>query len=82
LVEGQSVSDICDARGLNPTQFYRWHKAFFEKGAAAFERTDKCTVQAEQRRVSELEAKLKREDTVIAEIMEDRIAEEEGRGAL
>jgi transposase-like protein len=25
LAEGQSVSDICDARGLNPTQFYRWH---------------------------------------------------------
>jgi transposase-like protein len=26
LVEGQSVSDICDARGLNPTQFYAGRK--------------------------------------------------------
>ncbi len=82
LVEGESVSDICDARGLNPTQFYRWQKEFFENGAAAFEKTDKRTVQAEQRRVSELEAKLKKKDTVIAEIMEDLIAEKKGRGAL
>ena len=82
LLEGKSVSDICDAHGLNPTQFYRWQKEFFENGAAAFEKTDKRTVKAEQRRVSELEAKLKKKDTVIAEIMEDLIAEKKGRGAL
>jgi transposase-like protein len=82
LVEGKSISDICDARGLNPTQFYRWQKEFFENGAAAFEKTAKRTVQAEQRRVSALEAKLKKKDTVIADIMEDLIAEKKGRGAL
>ena len=82
LVEGESVSDICDAHGLNPTQFYRWQKEFFENGAAVFEKMDKRTAKAEQRRVSELEAKLKKKDTVIAEIMEDLIAEKKGRGAL
>ncbi len=81
LLEGKSVSDICDAHGLNPTQFYRWQKEFFENGASVFEKTDKRTVKAEQRRVSELEAKLKKKDTVIAEIMEDLIAEKKGRGA-
>ena len=49
LLEGKAVSDVCDAQGLNPTQFYRWQKEFFENGAAAFERTDKRTVQAEDR---------------------------------
>jgi transposase-like protein len=82
LLEGQSVSDVCDAHGLNPTQFYRWQKEFFENGAAAFERIDKRTAQAEQRRRAELEAKLKKKDSVIAEIMEDLIAEKKGRGAL
>jgi len=82
LVEGKSVSDVCDAHGLNPTQFYRWQKEFFENGAAVFEKADKRTVQAQQRRVSELEAKLKKKDTVIAEIMADLIAEKKGRGAL
>ena len=55
--------------------------ARFDVGAAAFEKEDKRTVQAQQRRVSELEAKLKKKDTVIAEIMEDLIAEKKGRGA-
>ena len=45
-------------------------------------RTDKRTVQAEQRRHAELEAKLKKKDSVIAEIMEDLIAEKKGRRAL
>ena len=81
LVEGKSVSDVCDAHGLNPNVFYRWQKEFFENGAAAFEKTDKRSVQAEQRRRGELEAKLKKKDMVIAEIMEDLIAEKKGRGA-
>lgn len=81
LLEGKSVADICDARGLNPTQFYRWQKEFFENGASVFEKTDNRTVKAEQRRVSELEAKLKKKDSVIAEIMEDLIAEKKRGGA-
>ena len=82
LLEGKSVSDVCDAHGLNPNLFYRWQKEFFENGAAAFEKTDKRTAQAEQRRFAELQAKLKKKDSVIAEIMEDLIAEKKGRGAL
>lgn len=80
LLEGQPVSDVCDAHGLNPTQFYRWQKEFFENGAAAFERKDKRTTQAEQRRQAALETKLKKKDSVIAEIMEELIAEKKGRG--
>ena len=82
LLEGRPVSDVCDAHGLNPNVFYRWQKALFENGAAAFEKTDKRSAQAEQRRWAELEAKLKKKDSVIAEIMEDLIAEKKGRGAL
>lgn len=81
LLEGRSVSDVCDTHGLNPNLFYRWQKEFFENGAAAFEKTDKRTAQAEQRRRAELEAKLKMKDTVIAEIMEDLIAEKKRHGA-
>ena len=80
LVEGQTVSEVCDAHGLNPTQFYRWQKELFENGAAVFERTDKRTEAAQQRRQAELEAKLKKKDSVIAEIMEELIAEKNGGG--
>ena len=80
LVEGKSVSDVCDTHGLNPTQFYRWQKEFFENGAAAFEKADKRVAQAQQRRLTELEDRLKKKDTVIAEIMEDLIAEKKRHG--
>ena len=36
LLEGKAVSDVCDAHDLKPNVFYRWQKAFFENGAAAF----------------------------------------------
>ena len=42
--------------------------------------TDKRTEQAAQRRYAELEAKLAKKDTVIAQIMEDLIAEKNGGG--
>ena len=69
LLEGKPVSDVCDSHGLKPSLFYRWRKAFFENGAAAFEKTDRRTAQAQQRRTAELEARLKKKDNVIAEIM-------------
>lgn len=60
LLEGQPVSDVCDAQELNPTQFCRWQQKFFENGAAAFMRTNKHIVntntgrQAEQQRLYQL----------------------------
>ena len=38
LLEGQSISDLCDQHGLNPNVFYRGQKQFFANGAAAFDR--------------------------------------------
>ena len=58
FLEGRTISDVCDAYDLNPTQFYRWQKEYIENGAKAFERTNKRTAQAAQRRQVELEGKL------------------------
>ena len=82
LLEGKPVSDVCDSHGLKPSIFYRWQKEFFENGAAAFEKTDRRTAQAQQRRTAELEARLKKKDNVIAEIMEDLINEKKRPGGL
>ena len=76
------MSDDCDSHGLKPSLFYRWQKEFFENGAAAFEKTDRRTAQAQQRRTAELEARLKKKDKAIAEIMEDLINEKKDLGAL
>ena len=80
LLEGKPVSDDCDPHGLNPSLFYRWQKEFFENGATAFEKTDRRTAEVQQRRTAELEARLKKKDNVIAEIMEDLINEKKPGG--
>lgn len=36
LLDGVTVSDLCDANGLDPTLYYRWQKEFFDAGEAAF----------------------------------------------
>lgn len=82
LLEGKPVSDDCDSHGLKPSLFTRWQKECFENGAAAFEKTDRRTAQAQQRRTAELEARLKKKDNVIAEIMEDLINEKKDLGGF
>jgi transposase-like protein len=73
LVEKMPVSDVCDRHGLNPTVFYRWQKAFFANGAAAFERGDEAPRRRLEARVEKLQAKLARKDEVIAELLEDHV---------
>ena len=41
LVDGESVSSICESLKLQPSQFYSWQKQFFENGASAFKQTQK-----------------------------------------
>ena len=73
LVDGASVSEVCDEYGLKPTVFYRWQKAFFENGAAAFERRNDARERKLERKVEQLNAKLAHKDEVIGEIMADHV---------
>ena len=74
LLEGTAISEICQREGIHPTLFYQWQRTFFENGAAAFSspRTETKSSAAE-RKIESLEARVKRKDEVIAEIMEDFI---------
>jgi len=75
LVEKQAVSDICEKHDLQPTVFYRWLKEFFENGAAAFEKgPGKKALRHEKRKLEAMEAKLRKKDEVIAELMEEHVA--------
>ena len=38
LLEGGAVSELCEKHGIHPTVFYRWQKALFENGEAAFDK--------------------------------------------
>ena len=75
LLEGKTISEICEAEQIQPTLFYLWQKTFFEKGTAAFEngRPPARIFSQNEHKIAALESKLRRKDEVIAEIMEDLV---------
>jgi len=86
LIEKEPVSDICDARGINPNVFYKWQKLFFENGAAAFAQTGIGCKNGHSKtlenKISKLQAKLASKDEVIAEIMESHIELKKSLGEI
>ena len=83
LVEGVAVSDLCDEFRLQPTVFCRWQKALFENGASVFEnRSNGKHQQAGERKIQALEAKLRRKDEVLSELMEEHVALKKSLGEL
>lgn len=84
LVDNVPVSDLCDELGLQPTVFYRWQKMLFENGASAFgnHRSNGKRREAEHRKIEALEAKLRRKDEVLSELMEEHVALKKSLGEL
>jgi transposase-like protein len=83
LVDKVPVSDLCDELGLQPTVFYRWQKQLFENGISVFEKhSNGKKGGAEERRIEALEAKLRRKDEVLSELMEEHVALKKSLGEL
>jgi transposase-like protein len=70
LVEREEVSAICEGLKIHPNQFYEWQKLFFENGVKAFESQEKQEEAVLRTKISALESKLQRKDTVLSELME------------
>ena len=73
LVDKVPISDLCDELGLYPNQVYGWLKEFFENGHVAFDngRKGKAVEDAKDKKIEQLQAKLQRKDSVLAELMEE-----------
>jgi transposase len=84
LVEKVAVSTLCDEHGLQPAQIYTWLKEFFENGHAAFDngRASRAAEHAKDSRIEQLEAKLQRKDSVLAELMEEHVLLKKELGEL
>jgi transposase len=81
LLEHKPISQLCEQESIHPTLFDQWQKAFFENGAAAFQRSPRTeTQQKRDHLVEALEARLKRKDEVIAIIAEDLMREKKSMG--
>jgi transposase len=82
LLDHVAISQLCEKHGLKPTQFYQWQKQLFESGDAVFERRPTLSNRAETRRIEALEAKLRKKDEVLGELMEEHVALKKERGGL
>jgi len=81
LVDGVSLSDLCDLYNIHPTMFYRWQKAFFEKGHMVFENTEARSSTTEKQ-IVKLEQKLTRKNEVLSELMEEHVALKKSLGEI
>jgi transposase len=82
LVDKMPISDVCDEYQILPTMFYKWQKQLFENGAAAFERVSKRTVNAHERQIAALEAKIQQKNEVVAELLQEHVELKKELGEL
>jgi transposase len=82
LVDQVPVSNLCDEYQLQPTVFYDWQKQFFENGASAFIRDSGRQKRIEEQRIQQLEAKLRRKNEVLSELMEEHLQFKKDLGEL
>jgi transposase len=75
LIDKVPISDLSDELDIQPTQIYDWLKKFFENGHAAFDndRKGKAVEDAQKHKIDQLEARLQRKDSVLAELMEEHV---------
>lgn len=75
LVDGVSVSRLCEENGIAPSIFYKWQQVFFAQGDIIFDspkRTKKMTSQLEEK-ILFLENKLTQKNEVLSELMEEHL---------
>jgi transposase-like protein len=85
LLEQVPVSQICDELGIAPSNLYLWQRELFENGQSVFERNGRQSQKAEavkDQKISALEAKLRRKDEVLAELMEEHVQLKKSLGEL
>jgi len=75
LADKVPVSDLCDEYKLQPSVFYQWQRQLFDNAAVAL-KPNKSTASREKQLeevIESMEARLRRKDSVIAEISEELV---------
>ena len=78
LLEKTPISQLCE-QNIAPSLFYQWQREFFEHGHAAFDskkdgKIAKQVDDAKDCKIQALEAKLRRKDEVLGELLEEHVA--------
>ncbi|HPE85325.1 MAG TPA: transposase [Chlamydiales bacterium] len=75
MMQGCKISDLCEEYGIKPSSVYQWQNELFSRGQSLFEvkRGPKFKDKS-QEKIEALEAKLKKRDNCIAELLQDHCA--------
>lgn len=80
FVEGVPVSDICDEMEIQPKLFYDWQQVLFSSEEQVFHRKPEDGKTRHAREVTKLEARLRKKDEVLAEVMAEYVALKKSSG--
>ena len=80
LLEKVPIAELCEELQIAPSLFYLWQREFFENGEAAFrsegKRADRQAERVEavkDQKIAALEAKIRRKDEVLGELLEEHV---------
>ena len=68
LVEGRPISAVCEEHHITPSQFYSWQALLFQNADKVFDRS-RGPKPSSTEEIKRLEAKVRKKDEVIAELM-------------
>jgi transposase-like protein len=87
LIGKKPVSQLCEAYGIVPSQFYKWQQTLFENGAQCLEKRNgerhqraSCEVQHLRQELEKTQARLANKHEVLSELMSEHIALKKGLG--
>lgn len=69
LKSPDGIAAFCRRKGIKDVQFYQWQKQMIENADSVFQKMSK----AQERKVSQMEADLKRKDEIIAVVTEEAL---------
>jgi transposase-like protein len=73
--DGKTISQVAEEYGIHPNNIFKWRKQHLEMGVQGFKTTRKdISAKAKDRKIAELEDRIKYKDEVIAELAQELLA--------
>jgi transposase len=73
LENHRPVSEVAERYGVHPNQIYQWKKQLFEGALETFSGSHKNRKKKESKETLRLKEKIRKQETIITEIVEDNI---------